>query len=210
MSDSRDSLGSEKGLVSTSAVWNQFSSWHRRLQKGETKWPTRGLASLPSSSLTRFPGPLCSRFQEELEPRRIPAMTGPPPQLCSRNVFSSLFQASLSGSLQIPIINVPFTLLNSLQKFNNHGKCRQGILSRESHSSQLHPDQPSSPVQELLQLPMGRGSQQVFLKRLFPQEDRKENITFEHLVTHIKGNNSFNLHLHCTGIRCGPVTPSSA
>lgn len=65
-------------------------------------------------------------------------------------------------------------------------------------------------AQELLQLPMGRGSQQVFLKRLYPLEDRKENIPFEHLVTHIKGNNTFNLHLHRTGIRCGPVTLSSA
>lgn len=76
----------------------------------------------------------------------------------------------------------------------------------------IHHDgtEPPSPVQELLQLPMGRGSQQVFLKRLYPLEDRKENIPFEHLVTHIKGNNSFNLHLHRAGIRCGPVTLSSA
>lgn len=76
----------------------------------------------------------------------------------------------------------------------------------------IHHDctQPLSPVQELLQLPMGRRSQQVFLKRLYALEARKENIPFEHLVTHIKGNNSFHLHLHRTGIRCGPVTPSSA
>lgn len=74
----------------------------------------------------------------------------------------------------------------------------------------IHHDGTQTPVQELLPLPVGRGSQQVFLKRLYPLEDRKENILFKHLVTHIKGNNSFNLHLHRRGIRCGPVTLSSA
>ena len=66
------------------------------------------------------------------------------------------------------------------------------------------------PMEESLPLPVGRGSQQVFLKRLYPPENGKENIPFEHLVTHIKGNNSFNLHVHRTGIRCGPVTLSFA
>lgn len=76
----------------------------------------------------------------------------------------------------------------------------------------IHHDctQPPSPAQESPPSPTGKGSQQVFLQRLYPPEDRKENIPFEHLVTHIKGNNTFNLHLHRTGIRCGPVTPSSA
>lgn len=55
-----------------------------------------------------------------------------------------------------------------------------------------------------------RERQQVFLKSLYPPEDREEDIPSEHLVTHIRGDKSLNLHLHGTGIRCGPVTPSSA
>lgn len=74
----------------------------------------------------------------------------------------------------------------------------------------IYHDGTQPPVQDSLPLPVGRGSQQVFLKKLYPLENRKENIPFEHLVTHIKGNNSFNLHLHRTGIRCGPVTLSFA
>lgn len=65
----------------------------------------------PSAAPPASPVLYATGCQKELENL---AVTHLPPQLCSQNVLSGLSQASLSGSLQVPIINVPFTLLNSL------------------------------------------------------------------------------------------------
>lgn len=96
-----------------------------------------GSASLANGSrppAPSFPGPLChwvpGRASVTVKPGRDSS-----PQLRSQNVLSGLSQASPSGSLQTPIINVPFTLLNSPQSFHNHRKPEQGILPRERHSS---------------------------------------------------------------------------
>lgn len=86
----------------------------------------------PSAALPASP-PLCAAgCQKELENL---AMVHLPPQLCPQNVLSGLFQVSLSGSWQVPGINVPFTLRNSLQNFHSHHRHGQVILPRARHLS---------------------------------------------------------------------------
>ena len=110
-----------------------FPSWQRMGAEDTPGWRPAwggggqgGAASVsillaPPASLALYAAG-CQKDLENL------AVTHLPPQLCSQIVLSGLFQASLSGSLPIPIINVTFTPLNSLQNFNNHRKHGQGIL----------------------------------------------------------------------------------
>lgn len=172
---------------------------------GQPLWPT----AAPPPPRPDFPGPLCHRV-----PGRA-SVTVKPGRDSSHLPNFALKMCSLDFVRQARVAHCRHPSLTCLSRFLIPPRAFT-IIANPSRvffpEKDIHHDrtQPPSPVQELLQLPTGRGSQQVFLKRLYPPEDRKENIPFEHLVTHIKGNNTFNLHLHRTGIRCGPVTLSSA
>ena len=107
------------------------SSWQERWG---VRWNDQHVGRLlsPSAAPPASPALYAAGCQKELENL---AMVHLLPQLCLQNVLSGLFQVSLSGSWQVPGINVPFTLLNSLQNFHDHHRHGQGILPRARHLS---------------------------------------------------------------------------
>lgn len=127
-------------------------------------------------------------------------------------VCSGLFQSACVTPCRPPSTSMPFTLLNSLPNFApGWGWGR----TQKEHSSQGEPFSRTLPSllssTRVTSIADGKSEPTGIVRASLHQRvERKQTIPTEHLVTQIKGDRSLNLHLHGTGIRRGPVTPSSA
>ena len=132
---SSDHPGSMKSLDAMGTVEVRFLLLAGKMG---VRWNDQHVGRLlsPSAAPPASPALCAAGCQKELENL---AMVHLLPQLCLQNVLSGLFQVSLSGSWQVPGINVPFTLLNSLQNFHDHHRHGQGILPRARHLSWWYP-----------------------------------------------------------------------